>query len=136
MKTRSLAVLLLAALAFTLSACLGTSAPFKTGAAAAGPLLTDELAGYVAADTALSPADKAALSAAVDQLRKDTADQKTIDYAVVAADWARVKPAYLAYIQADSTLSPTDKDLRTNTSTQFDVLIAAEQARHAALLSP
>jgi hypothetical protein len=123
-------------LATSLTGCLGTSAPFKTGAAAAGPLLSEELAAYVAGDISLPTADKAALTADVDAFRIATADRKTMDYATVAAAWVRVRAAYLAYLQADPTLSATDKQLRNDTALQLDALIAAEQSRHAAAGSP
>lgn len=127
-KTAVLVMLLGVAAMFACGGC-GTSRPFRTGVAIAGPDFADEETAYVMADKSIDPATRANRLGDASALAQAAAQPEQLE--PVADAWSKVEPPYLGYVTTDATLDPDERQLRVDNCQRMDDLIAAERGRPA-----
>jgi hypothetical protein len=139
-------LLVILACGLALTGCAGcqTSAAYKAGAVVSGPFLAQTTGAYVQADATLDGVGRAERMAAVAELKAATQDYKALDFNRSAEAWAKVKPLFYDYTDADKRLDvvtvppdgPSDRKIIQDTARRFDGIIEAERRRRALWFLP
>jgi hypothetical protein len=133
MNKRAGAILLLCGL-LVVAGC-DTSKPFQYGTNAIGPRLAKNADRYVAADAALTPAEKIERESKIAALKDATSDRDAITYDGVSGAWNPLRQFYLPYVEKDPTFrnAPNRLAAKLFPIAAMDRLLEAEKVRRAVM---